>query len=127
MGREAGVAWAPGAHRLTMKMAAGALFASAGSYDFCRVGACTYADGERSGSKRGCKHPPYDTARRSLTRPHRLHNITNQSVSNLMSVIQDSPAPATKRARRKEARPGELLEAALALFVEKGYAATRVE
>ena len=44
-----------------------------------------------------------------------------------MSVIQDSPAPATKRARRKEARPGELLEAALALFVEKGYAATRVE
>ena len=44
-----------------------------------------------------------------------------------MSVIQDSPAPTTKRARRKEARPGELLEAALALFVEKGYAATRVE
>ena len=39
------------------------------------------------------------------------------------------PPPATpgKRARRKEARPGELLEAALALFVEKGYAATRVE
>ncbi|QTD46653.1 TetR/AcrR family transcriptional regulator [Ottowia testudinis] len=35
-------------------------------------------------------------------------------------------APA-KRARRKQARPGELLEAALALFVEKGYAATRVE
>ncbi len=39
------------------------------------------------------------------------------------------PAPVTpaKRARRKEARPGELLDAALALFVEKGYAATRVE
>lgn len=33
----------------------------------------------------------------------------------------------TRRARRKEARPGELLEAALALFVEKGFAATRVE
>lgn len=32
-----------------------------------------------------------------------------------------------KRARRKEARPGELLAAALALFVEKGFAATRVE
>ena len=32
-----------------------------------------------------------------------------------------------KRERRKEARPGELLAAALALFVEKGYAATRVE
>lgn len=33
----------------------------------------------------------------------------------------------TKRERRKEARPGELLEAALTLFVEKGFAATRVE
>lgn len=32
-----------------------------------------------------------------------------------------------KRVRRKEARPGELIEAALALFVEKGFAATRVE
>lgn len=32
-----------------------------------------------------------------------------------------------KRERRKEARPGELLAAALALFVEKGYAATRSE
>jgi TetR/AcrR family transcriptional regulator len=32
-----------------------------------------------------------------------------------------------KRERRKEARPGELLEAALDLFVEKGFAATRVE
>jgi AcrR family transcriptional regulator len=33
----------------------------------------------------------------------------------------------TRRTRRKEARPGELLAAALDLFVEKGYAATRVE
>ncbi|WP_295986100.1 TetR/AcrR family transcriptional regulator [uncultured Variovorax sp.] len=32
-----------------------------------------------------------------------------------------------KRARRKEARPGELLQAALELFVEKGFAATRAE
>ncbi len=32
-----------------------------------------------------------------------------------------------KRERRKEARPGELLGAALDLFVEKGFAATRVE
>jgi TetR/AcrR family transcriptional regulator len=32
-----------------------------------------------------------------------------------------------KRERRKEARPGELLDAALSLFVEKGFAATRVE
>lgn len=32
-----------------------------------------------------------------------------------------------KRERRKDARPGELLAAALDLFMEKGYAATRVE
>ena len=32
-----------------------------------------------------------------------------------------------KRARRKEARPGELIAAALDLFVEKGFAATRAE
>ena len=31
------------------------------------------------------------------------------------------------RQRRKEARPQELLDAALALFVEKGFAATRIE
>ena len=37
------------------------------------------------------------------------------------------PATATKRERRKDARPGELLDAALDLFVEKGFAATRVE
>lgn len=35
-------------------------------------------------------------------------------------------APA-RRSRRKDARPGELLDAALDLFVEHGYAATRVE
>ena len=34
---------------------------------------------------------------------------------------------APKRERRKEARPGELLVAALDLFVEKGFAATRME
>jgi AcrR family transcriptional regulator len=32
-----------------------------------------------------------------------------------------------KRERRKQARPGELLDAALELFVEKGFAATRSE
>lgn len=35
--------------------------------------------------------------------------------------------PAIRRERRKEARPGELLDAALDLFVEKGFAATRSE
>ena len=43
-----------------------------------------------------------------------------------------SPLPPTAtegntRQRRKEARPQELLDAALALFVEKGFAATRSE
>lgn len=36
-------------------------------------------------------------------------------------------ANAVKRERRKQARPGELLDAALGLFVEKGFAATRAE
>jgi AcrR family transcriptional regulator len=39
-----------------------------------------------------------------------------------------SPAKdSAPRQRRKETRPQELLEAALALFVEKGFAATRAE
>ena len=37
------------------------------------------------------------------------------------------PDVHARRARRKDARPGELLAAALDLFVEKGFAATRVE
>lgn len=37
------------------------------------------------------------------------------------------PESHHKRERRKQARPGELLQAALSLFVEKGFAATRVE
>ena len=36
-------------------------------------------------------------------------------------------SPPHKRERRKQARPGELLDAALDLFVEKGFAATRSE
>lgn len=35
--------------------------------------------------------------------------------------------PAPRRERRKESRPAELLGAALELFVERGYAATRLE
>jgi len=38
-----------------------------------------------------------------------------------------SPSSPSGRQRRKEARPQELLDAALALFVEKGFAATRSE
>lgn len=37
------------------------------------------------------------------------------------------PVPDTRRERRKEARPSELTAAAMALFVEKGFAATRLE
>ncbi|MEO6032805.1 MAG: TetR/AcrR family transcriptional regulator [Burkholderiaceae bacterium] len=39
----------------------------------------------------------------------------------------ESPVPAPPRQRRKQARPQELLDAALDLFVEKGFAATRSE
>jgi AcrR family transcriptional regulator len=38
-----------------------------------------------------------------------------------------APSSSTARQRRKDARPAELLDAALALFVEKGFAATRAE
>lgn len=37
------------------------------------------------------------------------------------------PVPHLPRKRRKEARPSELMAAALGLFVEKGFAATRLE
>jgi TetR/AcrR family transcriptional regulator len=39
----------------------------------------------------------------------------------------DLPDSLARRSRRKDARPGELLASALDLFVEKGFAATRVE
>lgn len=42
--------------------------------------------------------------------------------------LNDKLCPVrAKRERRKEARPGELIQAALELFVEKGFAATRAE
>jgi TetR/AcrR family transcriptional regulator len=47
------------------------------------------------------------------------------SLSKLIGARQDDAQG--KRERRKEARPGELLDAALDLFVEKGFAATRAE
>jgi TetR/AcrR family transcriptional regulator len=46
-------------------------------------------------------------------------------LSSLLPTVKPDSAP--KRERRKEARPGELLDAALSLFVEKGFAATRAE
>ena len=57
-----------------------------------------------------------------------LGYINNPSVIKSMpSISQPLTPPGATRQRRKEARPGELLDAALALFVEKGFAATRVE
>jgi TetR/AcrR family transcriptional regulator len=47
------------------------------------------------------------------------------SVSRL--IARRDPDVQAKRERRKQARPGELLDAALELFVEKGFAATRAE
>jgi TetR/AcrR family transcriptional regulator len=47
------------------------------------------------------------------------------SLSKFIRARTDEASP--KRERRKEARPGELLDAALDLFVEKGFAATRAE
>lgn len=44
-----------------------------------------------------------------------------------LSLKASLKAHLGKRSRRKEARPAELLQAALALFVEKGFAATRAE
>jgi TetR/AcrR family transcriptional regulator len=52
-------------------------------------------------------------------------SLTLMSLSKLISSNQDDVQ--AKRERRKEARPGELLDAALDLFVEKGFAATRAE
>jgi AcrR family transcriptional regulator len=46
---------------------------------------------------------------------------------NPSSCAQITHEPRARRERRKDARPGELLEAALGVFVEKGFAATRVE
>jgi AcrR family transcriptional regulator len=42
-------------------------------------------------------------------------------------MVETTNPAAPARQRRKEARPHELLAAALALFVEKGFAATRAE
>jgi TetR/AcrR family transcriptional regulator len=49
------------------------------------------------------------------------------SLSTPSTPFGPDSGPRPRRERRKESRPGELLDAALALFVEKGFAATRVE
>ncbi len=44
-----------------------------------------------------------------------------------MEVASSSAAPAPTRRRRKAARPAELIEAAVEVFAEKGFAAARLE
>jgi AcrR family transcriptional regulator len=53
--------------------------------------------------------------------------ITDRSVISQMSLESSTDPRPVSHQRRKEARPHELLEAALTLFVEKGFAATRAE
>ena len=53
--------------------------------------------------------------------PAQFGYITDQSVINMNSL------DTAHRRRRKDARPQELLEAALAVFVEKGFSATRID
>src|SRR5205085_844794 len=62
----------------------------------------------------------------ALTGPGSTGYITDRSVSiDPMTAVPAKTAPL--RQRRKEARPQELLDAALDLFVEKGFAGTRSE
>ena len=44
-----------------------------------------------------------------------------------MASENDTAALTRRRARRKEARPGEIVEAALRLFADRGFAATKLE
>jgi len=60
-----------------------------------------------------------------LTRPPRATSITDQSV--IKRLLLNPTADTGARQRRKEARPQELLEAALAVFEEKGFAGSRTE
>jgi AcrR family transcriptional regulator len=62
-----------------------------------------------------------------LTLPHRLPYINDRLVINMNPLTTPPETAVLPRQRRKEARPHELLEAALALFVEKGFTATRAE
>lgn len=45
----------------------------------------------------------------------------------MMGAMATTPHPRKRRRRNKAARPAELLEAAIDVFVRQGYAATRVE
>ncbi len=55
--------------------------------------------------------------------------ITDRSVINIVDMdhVSQLSKPAKGWARRKQARPGEILDAALKVFAEKGFAAARME
>lgn len=61
-----------------------------------------------------------------LDPPSEGRYITDQSVIIFMPTLSTAP-PHPPRQRRKEARPQELIDAALELFAEKGFSATRSE
>jgi TetR/AcrR family transcriptional regulator len=54
-------------------------------------------------------------------------NAATRATAQTKANLLPEPVQPHKRERRKDARPGELLAAALDLFVEKGFAATRAE
>lgn len=64
---------------------------------------------------------------------HWLLTKTTRSARRRAPLVNSTPSkdkpgtPAKRWSRRKAARPQELVAAALALFVERGYAATRLE
>ena len=72
------------------------------------------------------RHSPHP-----IDSPSAKSYITNQLVINFMPlsklICKTKSALHAKHERRKDARPGELLAAALDLFVEKVFAATKAE
>ena len=77
-----------------------------------------------------CKTRPQGGARSAsnpLTCATANPYTNNQPVINMPHSDSSPVDAAPRRERRKEARPAELLAAALDVFVEKGYAAARVE
>jgi AcrR family transcriptional regulator len=64
--------------------------------------------------------------RAQISGAQRFHVVTDRSVSYAASM-ESVPRPEPKFRRRAEARPDEVLDAALALFSAQGYTQTSVE
>lgn len=56
-----------------------------------------------------------------------LNYITDSPVSNYFPMLETQHTEPPLRQRRKQARPSELTAAALDLFVERGFAATKLD